>query len=193
MHVPPPPGTALTDEVERMLVPDLPPHDRQRCTRIGSDVVRRISASRTMSATVENYLPATTNAGAHFTLRYADGGRERISPAALDSSPEPDAYALRIAVRRPTAAVIGTDSDANRVNCGVCAAVLSDAPTRCYACAAPFHTSCVSSSVPGPTHRRTDTTGSASPALILTDWLARSSARLCQSRKRKAPHRATLC
>ena len=107
MYVPPPPDAAPTDEVERILVPDLLPHDRQRYTRIGSDVVRRISASRTMCATVQNYLPVTMNTGAHFTLRYADGGRERISPTALDSSLEPDAHALRIAVCRPAAAVIG--------------------------------------------------------------------------------------
>ena len=159
MHVPPPPDTAPTDEVERMLVPDLPPHDRQRYTRVGSDVIRRISTSRTMCVTVENYLPATTTAGAHFTLRYADGGRERISPAALDISPEPDAYILRIAVRRPAAATMDTDSDATRANCGVCAAVISDAPALCYACATLFHTSCVSSSVPGPTTSSPPTDG----------------------------------
>ena len=102
MPVPPPPDTAPTDEVERILVADMPPHDRQRYGRVGSDVVRRVSPSCTMCATVENYLPATMNTGAHFTLRYADGGRERISPAALDVSPEPDAYTLHLAVRRPT-------------------------------------------------------------------------------------------
>ena len=78
----------------------MPPHDRQRYGRVGSDITRRVSPSCTMRATVENYLPATMNTGAHFTLRYTDGGRERISPAALDVSPEPDAYTLHIAVRR---------------------------------------------------------------------------------------------
>ena len=114
-----------------MLVPDMLPHDRQRYTCVGSDVIRRISSSRTMCATVENYLPATTSAGAHFTLRYAHGGRERISPVALDISPEPDAYTLRIAVRRPMVTTMGADPDAARTNCGVCAAVISDVPTLC--------------------------------------------------------------
>ena len=35
-------------------------------------------------------------------------------------------------------------------NCGVCAAELTLAPTLCYLCATPFHTSCISSSTPGP-------------------------------------------
>jgi len=121
MHVPPPPDTAPTVEAERMLVPDLPTHDhdRQRYTRVGSDVIRRISSSRIVCATVENYLPATTSTGAHFTLRYADGGRERISPVALDISPAPDADTLRTAVRRPAATIMGADSDTARTNCAV--------------------------------------------------------------------------
>ena len=82
-----------------------------------------------MCATVENYLPATTSAGAHFTLWYADGGRERISPVALDISPEPEAYTLRIAVRRPAVTTTGADSDTVRTNCGVCAAVISNVPS----------------------------------------------------------------
>ena len=78
MPVPPPPDTASTDEVDRILVADMPPHDRQRYGRVGSGIVRRVSPSCTMRATVENYLPATMNTGAHFTLRYTDGGRERL-------------------------------------------------------------------------------------------------------------------
>ena len=70
MHVPLPPGPAPTDEVERILVADMSPHDRQRYGRVGSDVVRRVSPSCIMCATVENYLPATmSTGGAHFTLR----------------------------------------------------------------------------------------------------------------------------
>ena len=136
MHVPPPPDTAPTDEIERMLVPGMPSHDRQRHTRVGSNVIRRISPSCTMCAAVENYLPATTNASAHFALRYADGGRERISPAALDVSPEPGAYTLHLAVRRPMPGAVPADPGTVRPNCGVCAAETSDAPALCYLCAA---------------------------------------------------------
>ena len=37
-----------------------------------------------------------------------------------------------------------------RTNCGICAAELAHAPALCYLCATPFHTSCISSSIPGP-------------------------------------------
>ena len=71
MHVPPPPGPAPADEVERMLVADMSPHGRQRYGRVGSDVVRRVSPSYIMCATAENYLPATmSTGGAHFTLQF---------------------------------------------------------------------------------------------------------------------------
>jgi len=88
--------------------------------------------------------------GSHFTLRCADGGRERISlAAALGVSSEPDAYTLHLAVRRPTPTTMHADPAPARTNCGICAAELPDAPTLCYLCATPFHTSCISSSVPG--------------------------------------------
>jgi len=104
----------------------------------------------TMHAAVENYLPATMNTGAYFTLRYADGGRERISPSALDVSPEPDAYTLHLAVRRPTPTTMHVDPATASTNCGICAAELAHAPTLCYLCTTPFHTSCISSSTSGP-------------------------------------------
>ena len=103
-----------------------------------------------MHAAVENYLPATMNTGAYFTLRYADGGRERISPSALDVSPEPDAYTLHLAVRRPTPTTMHVDPATASTNCGICAAELAHAPTLCYLCATPSHTPCISPSTPGP-------------------------------------------
>ena len=197
MHVPPPPDTAPTDEVGRMLVADMPSHDRQRYTRVGSNVIRRISPSCTMCATVENYLPATTNTGAHFTLQYADGGRERISPAVLDVSPEPDAYTLHLAVRRPTPAAIRVDSDTIRVNCGICAAEISDLPALCYLCDNPLYAPAVWlrvrswSNHPAPP-RRTDTTGSALSMLELMSLVVRSSARSCHSHMHMAPGRVMV-